>query len=823
MRRWNKYKLFVKSAYNKSKRGIKGSISLFLAIIVTPLLGLTCLMVESIRYQDVIEEINEISDTSALSTLANYDKFLKARFGFLAISQDSEVNEIYDNYFAKNSQLISNDFTLASTDVTGEYSLAEIKIMKQQILEYSEFCSAFEIAYNGLGVADLFNQLMQALKIDDLTKYSSGLSSSANLAKDIANIIKDIKDVITMTGKDGSYTKALNDYKDSYKSFDEDLQDYIKALNASSAEGSAIYDDESVDTAWKEFADDDYNWPYTSSKTDFYNKTNALATQVDSLGKKVTKIDTDAGKILKDIENLRKATTETGAASTNFDFVLSVGDNLKPIIDYISNSNYLTKNENSYAALIACRGKITGLTKSSYNHSSSYTDAGAEYYYAVPSALADIGNSFIETVATLEGMAGGEQSENELGLIDLVKSLCDIQGACDSNLDAVVGPAKNNPSFGFNDASTLLGTSAVVTFLDAISKFTMPDNIIDLLLGLVELVAAIAELILAITTWATAFLVNIARIVKSGIDGELGNNFLLTGYAAYNFTNRTNYKSPTTFTQYDYYNEIYRNVLHGSTTNATLSDDIKALKGILKEAYNDGADKEKSPCFKGAEVEYMLCGYKSEKVNQCGAFYNLMMLRMLLDFIPILCDSEVKTEASSAGPYAWIIYILIIVCEPIFDTFILVNGGEQYLIKKTIYLTPSGTAQLGKDLVKAIGPANALKGALDTYESKTSGKGSPKKDWEYHGLFLCKYTEHMWLLLFLSTDADVLMQRMQNLVVYESTAYYTHHEKEFDIDKTYTYVHSTVNYTINPMFDFSSLTDSSFSDSTIKSDRYIGY
>ena len=103
MRRWNKYKLFVKSAYNKSKRGIKGSISLFLAIIVTPLLGLTCLMVESIRYQDVIEEINEISDTSALSTLANYDKFLKARFGFLAISQDSEVNEIYDNYFANNS------------------------------------------------------------------------------------------------------------------------------------------------------------------------------------------------------------------------------------------------------------------------------------------------------------------------------------------------------------------------------------------------------------------------------------------------------------------------------------------------------------------------------------------------------------------------------------------------------------------------------------------------------------------------------------------------------------------------------------------------
>lgn len=821
MKRWSKCKLLFKSAYNKSKRGIKGSISLFLALIVTPLLGLTCLLVESIRYQDVIEEINEISDLSSLSTLANYDKFLKDRFALLAVSQETEVNALYDNYFAKNSQLIANDFTLASTDVEGAYALAEIQIMRQQILEYCEISSAVEIAFKGLGLDDLFEQLEEILNLDKIKNFSDGLSASADIAQSVADLIDAIKEIVEMTGSDGSYTKAVEAYEEAYGDFSTDLEGYISALNDCDADD--IYNDSSVVSAWNTLTEDGII--DKSSRTDYKDACGDLAEQVESLRSKVTTVSGTANDILSSVGELRDATREDGAASTNFDIVLDIAEALKPFTDFVRDSAFADTTNQTVQDLNEAKRDVNNIVMATYNHSSTATNAADQYYVEIPDALDTLGSTITNVYNNLESYAEGDAGTNSFsdGLVNIVSSICDLKGAVDPNLNAIVVDPLNPLDFGANDFSNCVGTAAIVGFLDAIERFTHPDNIFDLLIGLVELIGSIVALIVAITSWATVFIYNIVRIISDGIDGELGNNFLMCGYAVYNFPNRTNYNKDDaiTFTGYDFYNEMYRGVMGGSASPMDPESKIDELSSLLGEAVR--GEPGTDPTFKGAEVEYLLCGYSNEKLNQAGAFYNLLMLRMLLDFIPILLDSEVKEEASAAGPYAWIIYILIIIVEPLFDTFILVNGGDQYLYKHFIYLTPSGVEKLVEDVIAVCGAASAIKDLADDAKSLSTGEGSPSSDYEFEGLFKCSYTEHMWLLLFLSTDADSLMDRVQNLVCYESTAYYQYHAEEFDFNKTYTYVHSTVNYNINPMFDFSSMTETGIIDQTIKSDRYTGY
>ena len=821
MRRWRKFKISFRSIMQKSRKPALGTISLFLSLVVTPILGLTCLMVETIRYQDVIEELTEISDISSLSTLAHYDEFLKDRFGLLATSQDDDISSIYSGYFNKNSKMIGKDFNLVSSDVEGAYSLSDIKVMKQQILEYCEICSAVEIALNGLGISDLFEQLMEAMNLDKITKFSDGLDSTAKLAKDLAELIKDIKTVVTMTGDNGSYTNAKKEYEAAYSTFDSSLQSYISALNNSTAEGDAIYQDESVVYAWNSFAVDDIY--YTSPRTNYANKANNLASQVIELKGKVIDISKRAEGILEDLKKINEATKDDDTGASKYDYVLEVASVVSALTTYNTDSVYDKTCQESYGKLIAVRNKVNGITMKSYNHGSSSTNAGADYRYDVPGPIADIGQSFYATLTTLETYATGEKNDMSTGLMELVSSLCNIQGACNPQLNAVVGDPLNSPGFDPNDFSNAVGTVAIVGLVDAVRRFTMPESIVDVLLGIVELLGSIIALIAAITSWATVFLINIVRIVKTGVDGELGNAFLLCGYGAYNFPNRTNYKEEITFTGYDFKQEIFQNVLGGDPTNPTFSDNLAAMEDLLKVK----TESPTKPSFMGAEVEYLLCGYQNELQNQCGAFYNVMMLRMLLDFIPILLDSEVKTEASGAGPYAWIIYILIIVAEPIFDTFILVNGGKEPLIKTDIYLTPSGAPKLAEDIISFCSMMENIKSLSDTAEELNSGKPKVPKADDADGkdlkLLNCTYTEHLWLLLFLSTDTDVLMNRIQNLVNYESVAYYEHHEKPFELANANTYIHANVKYTINPMFDFSSMTDSTIINKTISSDRYIGY
>lgn len=85
-------KLFKKrKKVHKYINGSKGVVSLFLCLLMTPVLSVASALVEFSRYQNTESVFQEVMDCASLSTMANYDAYLQKRFGLFAVSQDCDI------------------------------------------------------------------------------------------------------------------------------------------------------------------------------------------------------------------------------------------------------------------------------------------------------------------------------------------------------------------------------------------------------------------------------------------------------------------------------------------------------------------------------------------------------------------------------------------------------------------------------------------------------------------------------------------------------------------------------------------------------------
>jgi len=342
--------------------------------------------------------------------------------------------------------------------------------------------------------------------------------------------------------------------------------------------------------------------------------------------------------------------------------------------------------------------------------------------------------------------------------------------------------------------------NACESFTDGITSL----NIIKAVKALGTLLVSIAEFLASIVLWVGETLVNLYTFVTSG-PKEWYNSLLLYGYGAYNLPNRTNYNSGKTVTGYSF-NKIY-SLAGGTNGSANITGSLKQLSTIGNAS---GSDR----MFKGAEAEYVLVGSTSELQNQSVAFFDLYLFRLVLDLIPVLKNTEVSAISALAGPGAWVVKLAIALAEPMLDCIVLVNGGKEYLIKQTVYLSYSGFVVLQNDLVGITSISGTLQDKMkDTIKAHN---GSPTEK----GMFDASYTEHMLLLMMLSISQQTFLQRLQNLIQME-TAVKNQSDYAFDLDKAYTYIYSDVEYTLNPMLKLDSLTNNGLF--TASSQQYTGY
>lgn len=148
----------------------KGVISVFLIIIMLPLLTSAVLLVDGTRYHSAKTLIQEAGDLAAYSTIANYNMDLKEEYGLFALN-DPNVNEVFKKYFSESlgysaeesetyskqvQDLISSavfrggkykdanffnlyNFNIANVGAKGMYPLSEPGVLQNQIVEYTKY------------------------------------------------------------------------------------------------------------------------------------------------------------------------------------------------------------------------------------------------------------------------------------------------------------------------------------------------------------------------------------------------------------------------------------------------------------------------------------------------------------------------------------------------------------------------------------------------------------------------------------------------------------------------------------------------------------
>lgn len=844
MRILKRFKKFL----NRYVNGTKGVISLFLVLIISPLLSVSLLLVESARYQSAVEMMDEVIDAAGFSSLADYDSYLDERFGLLALSQESDADSLFNDLLSANTASLGSSVTVNSSTADGAYALSDTDVLKQQILEYSEIMVAVETVYEGLDLDDLIAKLEELLGVDDeLKDFMSKMSDVADVSTTAAEVIDFMTDIL---GEYSDYKEALDDYEEAFEEFEEKYDDLLEILEDAQEyeeeQEASDEDDEDDDDSSSSSSSSSDN-PYTSkiknaltalstaastyqteasdlkeALKDFVDDLTGVVENINSIAKKIYSMDTAADSTLAE-----QCTTSTS------EWLEKIVEQLSYWVDRVVGDSYEEDAEEDedaldeqIAALKTLQSTITA-QKKKLSSSSGYTAesiADALEYDEIydPISIGAISSQFeTETQSSINYMNALADEDDTSGgsdltdLMDLLDELLGLTVLYDTDLNAIVSTSVLYTGSNM-DASSSLSVAAFTNIIDACNDFLdglTSLNVIKALKALGEFLVALVEFIGAIVSWIAEFAVNIVTFASQGAS-EWYNSLLLYGYAAYNLPNRTNYSSGKTLAGYSY-SKIFK--LSGGGSSSASDGSLKSLSDISWTTA--GSDT----MFNGAELEYILTGSTSELQNQAAVFFNLYMLRILLDIGFIMSDTYVAAMASAASVASWAVYLFEIIAEPLVETIVLVNGGSEYLWNDVVYLTPAGISILYDDLTSIVKSNGSIPSTLastisDKIESHFGKSSARKKALEADCKLDAGYTEHLLLLMMLTVNQEDYMDRLQNIIQMEAKENYDY---SFDLSESYTYLYLDVDYTLNAMFNLDALTGSGLF--TVNSTQYIGY
>ena len=877
----------IKNFINKYINGARGAISLLLVLTMSPFMSVSLVLVESARYQDAIESIQEIIDISSFSTLANYDSYLDERFGLLAVSQDLGVNDCFNQYLEKNVSALGKSVTInsASTGADGAFSLADTDVLKEQILEYSELMVSAEIFTEIIDLEDLMDKLHEKFDKSKLDKTLEEIDAGAELTQEIADLVEAVDKI---TDENSEYGPSITNYKKSSNDFEVKVLNLASALKAAEEEAEKAIKEaekatkeaenaaketrkaeeaakdavevateaekalekaekalEKAEKATKEAdkaaqeaksSEEEIRARYSNiydneNVKDAINEVNdvrdKLKEDIETLIDELSSMKDNVETVMLSVENIEeklkkfseKSKKNGGAVNITEETVDWLEEIAKKSIEIINNNisvDYKNEALSEISALKDKKEKLTNFNEYEVTSDWKKSDVNSHYGVIIVNAInIDTNTQFVYLMTELNAYAVIEESATGQmkDMIDLAKNLTKLSFLHDTSLDSEISSAylyskvdSSISAITLNESLNLIYT-ACDDFINGIKSV----NLIKLLKSLAELLAGTVLFIGFVLFWASELLVNLGNVLYMLITEpqEVYNDLLLYGYGAYNNPNRTTFEKGKGLSGYKY-KKIFE---------AAGGKYSKSLEGELLD-YVVGVDNDKegsNTMFKGAVGEYLLVGMNSEISNQSITFYNLYLFRLLLNLGKILADSDVNMMVP--GPGGWVVKVAIIIAEPLIDVILLVNGGEQYLIKDYIYLTPKGSIYLARDFTKVAFEDSSIKKDIEK-ALKTEIKSQEKSTGESSGLFNTDYTEHLLLLLLLTTEQGDFLERMRNVIQMESAENYKG-DHTFNLDKTYTYIETDVNYTLNPMFKLDGFNDTSIFKANLN--HYMGY
>lgn len=857
-------------------KALNGSISILLCLLITPFASVALGMVEYARYQQVINLSEEVTEITAFSELSDYDTYLHDRFGLLATSQENELGSDTVSLLNENIKALGNQVQFSNTTVKGEHSIKELQVLEQQIVDVSELTAStailakdfkLEELLNKLNTMDQFNDVMNT--VDSIADMADALASAIEALEKVKTAVNDLKTAIdtVKTNADSLATSMSNLYKklgedgvavsssSTTESLDESVEkftsgDYLTDLKSVYRKCQTLItslNDVKTKAGLIKPAIDDFVTEVNAAKTAAEAISTTNSADTDGSISQAAKRTLD--DVLREMQTLVTNTLNNIKEETINGVKAAVNDVIDGVIEEVGLSGVIDR----YSEIVSgsyFSAPLSDLAKQDlieflnvvYDVYSTKNASGLKSFFKdklVPDLNIDpdaiynrISSVISQATSSLKEEADGQVVELITSLINMIKGIFDLDVFYNDKFTAFLdyGNFESNPYETFLMAIGTLFTSAE-TFTSSIAGF----DIVGMLRSMRDMLVSIKDMFVAISGIALKYVQGVWELGQSAVRGDvqaLYEKLLLAGYMRHNLPCRTD--DGELSSEYENGQAEFQYKLTGTGLTGFDYDDIARPSTVVGQSasYDKGAGESRfqvlkktidalkagngtDKMFKGAELEYIRAGTKSEIANQIICFLDIYFMRLLLDIPSVFTDTDVAHLASVASVAAWVVYILYILVEPFLDTVILVNGGSIGLVKSDCWLTASGIDNLIAALSK-VTMSEELRNTITGFSSKY-----PKKN-SFESVTDSNYQTHMLILLLLFVGKADILTRFQTIVDLEASVYYEQQGKSFAMEKAYTAVEITSDAKFAQLFDMGSSSGGAFiPKTTIK--QTVGY
>lgn len=907
--------------------GGKGVISILLAALMLPFLTLASYLVETGRYHEAVTLLDEAMDSASLSVLAEYDPYLRERFGLLAFRQDLNVKKEYQNYLEGNLDTIAAWEDL-SLNVKPGYALTDGNVLIQQITEFSKY-SAPTALIGEIGISeliakledmthltDIFDLLKGAGKVTnstlELTKslekleedakqlesdksaYESGFGSFQEKAGSLASAIQETegaKDKVTEVNEEISgyyeqkeqlelekeelerqfleneleeevYQAKLEEIGESLESIETTLESLETEQQEAQAELDAVNEAVTLKRTEYENARNTYSQNISSvisslnqymesihtvneKRSTLYGDLASTASDVIDVAKErdseKRKLEDENDKLKKEKETLENEPVEKGKEKETEERIIEINLKMESNSEKISGMNASKDTMNSITETATTGGEeyinIVNNTMDSYREdvvqtcastlnacktnvdnlapediSGDFVMDSSRYYVSV--------TGLIEAASVKAMLDSMEDKLNGGGFLDALsaigevfQSLCKLPNMYDTSLSAYIA---EDASYAPSDIDKILAAiSELMGYFDG----GVLSGIINILTHILDVIKSLIKLLGAIITYLAGVTARIFLSIGELVSGKAGEKFLLDEYLLKTLKNRNSTGGTVPLTGYSYSDIPF--------AQCNPEDEIPIIGAFtsMVSLLSDIAGGSEDKMFCGAELEYILVGSRSEIINQVIVFFDIYFVRLLLDVIPIVSNPEVINLAEAAGAATFgigavVVYVLEILIEPLIETFLIVDGEKISLLKKVVYLTPSGMPTLlGRIVSWGISAAekDKITTKLSTWTKTTAYEGNLAKS--DSGFPSWNYENYMFVFMLLFGENNEFIRRFQNIINLETNAYYG--DGKFQFFDTYTYLEAEVSGKYNLILPMDKMADAGVF--SIKRKRARGY
>ena len=256
----------------------KGSISLFLALIMLPMMTVAGLIVDGARISAAKASLSGAGDLAMNAALSEYDQILYDVYGIFAVSENMEelqnnvsryfansidntgilndsdsytrefINSIFSSFsgdemeFNNIVDLKADRFTLQGVESS---AIGNPKVLERQIVDYMKYRGPINIGKGLLTKLGCIGETSKQTKaIEAKVNYDQKLDTVQDACKEAYKAINEYNDLIGGNSKFASneYLNQLSQDIDSAKKDVADMVKYLVAYNSSELKVSSLYD-----------------------------------------------------------------------------------------------------------------------------------------------------------------------------------------------------------------------------------------------------------------------------------------------------------------------------------------------------------------------------------------------------------------------------------------------------------------------------------------------------------------------------------------------------------------------------------------------------